>query len=85
MLKSEKEIILMDSATIFQMLGQMGAPLVFCVVLGWYVKYKDDKNREDTKELIKAHKEESEKFADALNKNTIVLERLVTIIGDDNE
>ena len=72
----------MDTSTVFQMITQVGAPLVFCVVLGWYIKYNDDKSREDYKELAKAHKEESEKFADALNKNTVVLERLVTVIGD---
>lgn len=32
------------------------------------------------KEIVNAHKLESEKFAEALNKNTIVLERLSTMI-----
>ncbi len=63
-----------------QLIMQLGAPLAFCILLAWYVKYKDDKNREDMKEIMNAHKIESEKFADALNKNTIVLERLSTMI-----
>lgn len=75
----------MDFGTVGQMIVQLGAPLTFCCVLGWYVKYKDDKNREDMKEMMRLHKEESEKFADALNKNTLVLERLSTKLGDNDE
>lgn len=75
----------MDFGTVGQMIVQLGAPLAFCCVLAWYVKYKDDKNREDVKEMMRMHKEESEKFADALNKNTLVLERLSTKLGDDDE
>lgn len=80
-----KEFLLMDIGTVSQIIMQLGAPLAFCVLLAWYVKYKDDKNREDMKEIVNAHKIESEKFADALNKNTIVLERLATKLGDNNE
>ena len=80
-----KEFLLMDIGTVSQMIMQLGAPLAFCILLAWYVKYKDDKNREDMKEIVNAHKIESEKFADALNKNTIVLERLATKLGENNE
>lgn len=71
--------------TVGQLIMQLGAPLAFCVLLGWFVKYLYDKNREDMKEIVNAHKEESQKFADALNKNTIVLERLATKLGENNE
>ena len=80
-----KEFLIMDYGTVSQMIMQLGAPLAFCILLAWYVKYKDDKNREDMKEIVNAHKVESEKFAEALNKNTIVLERLATKLGDKDE
>lgn len=75
----------MDIGTVSQLIMQVGSPLTFCILLAWYVKYKDDKNREDMKEIVNAHKVESEKFAEALNKNTIVLERLATKLGDNDE
>lgn len=71
--------------TVGQLIMQLGAPIAFCILLGWFVKYLYDKNREDMKEMVNAHKEESLKFADALNKNTIVLERIATKLGDGNE
>lgn len=70
---------------VLQIFGQYFFPIVACVFLGWYVKYKDDKNREDLKEVLTAHKEESEKFADALNKNTLVLQEISLKLGETNE
>ena len=29
--------------TVGQLIMQLGAPLAFCILLAWYVKYKDDK------------------------------------------
>ena len=70
---------------IMEIFGQYFFPTVACVLLGWYVKYITDKHREDMREVHKEHKEETDKFADALNKNTVVLQSLLTKLGDDNE
>ena len=70
---------------VLQLFGQYFFPIVACVFLGWYVKYKDDKNREDLKDILTAHKEETEKFAEALNKNTLVLSKLATKLGESDE
>lgn len=43
----------------------VGFPIAVCIVLMWYVKDTNEK-----------HKEETEKFTDALNSNTIVLQKL---------
>ncbi len=70
---------------VLKLFGEYFFPIVACVLLGWYVKYKDDKNREDLKDIISQHKEESEKFAEALNKNTMVLQELTLKLGERNE
>ena len=75
----------MAAIDVLKLFGEYFFPIVACVLLGWYVKYKDDKNREDLKEIITAHKEESEKFAEALNKNTLVISKLATKLGEKDE
>ena len=72
-------------AEVLQLLEQYAFPIVFSLLLAWYVKYVTDKNREDLKEINKLHKEESDKFADALNNNTLVLQKLLSRIGGNDE
>ena len=72
-------------AEVLQLLEQYAFPIVFCLLLAWYVKYVTDKHREDTKELNKLHKEESDKFTEALNNNTLVIQKLLTKLGDKDE
>lgn len=55
----------MNIGDLSQMITTMGFPIVMCLLLMWYVK--------DTSEK---HKAESDKFADALNANTLVLQKL---------
>lgn len=69
---------------VLEIFGQYFFPTVACVLLGWYVKYITDKHREDMKELHKEHKEETDKFAEALNRNTIVIQKLITKMGDED-
>lgn len=55
----------MDFATILQAISTVGFPIAMCVMLLWY-----------TKEQGERHREESEKFTEALNRNTLVLQKL---------
>ena len=79
----------MEFAQVTEMLGQYALPTVFCIGLGWYVKYLTDKHSAEIDKINSAHKEEVDKFADALksnaealNRNTIVIEKLLTKIGE---
>lgn len=55
----------MDIATVTQLISAVGFPIVMCLLLMWYVKDTNEKR-----------KDESDKFADALNSNTLVLQKL---------
>lgn len=55
----------MDFNVIMQAISTVGFPIVMCLVFAWYIKY-----------LNEGHKEETEKFTDALNANTLVLQKL---------
>lgn len=50
---------------ILQAISTVGFPIAMCILLLWYVK-----NQSET------HKEESKMFTEALNKNTLALQKL---------
>lgn len=65
---------------VLQLLGSYAFPIVACVLMGWYIKYISDKNRDDTKELNKSHETIMLAFRDsmteAINNNTLAINTL---------
>lgn len=64
----------MDTGAILQAISTVGFPIVMCLLMMWYIKDTND-----------GHKEETEKFTEALNKNTLVLQHLCDTIESDKE
>ena len=64
----------MDVEIIIQIISTVGFPIAMCVALLWYIKEISDK-----------HKQETEKFTEALNNNTLVLQKLCDTIGVERE
>ena len=64
----------MDITAITQIISTVGFPIAMCCVLLWYIKTLND-----------VRKEETEKFTDALNKNTLVLQKLCDKMGVERE
>lgn len=63
---------MVDVNVLLQAISAVGFPIVISIYLLWYIK-----------ELENTHKEESKQFTEALNKNTLVLQKLIDTIGDD--
>lgn len=55
----------MDISVIMQAIGAVGFPIVMCLIMFWYVR-----------ELSDNHKKEVEEFSEALNNNTLVLQKV---------
>ena len=55
----------MDANAIASLITTVGFPIVMCGALMWYIANSQTQHKEETKE-----------FTDALNKNTIVLQKL---------
>lgn len=67
----------MDIATVVQLIGSLGFPIVMCILMMWYIKDQSDQ-----------HKEETASFTEALNKNTLVLTKIcdkLDVEADDKE
>lgn len=66
----------MDVNGIVTLVGSLGFPIVACIGLGWYVKYQTDNNNKEVSEMRKEHQDEINKVTEALNNNTLALQRL---------
>ena len=71
----------MGATEIIQLITTVGFPIVACGGMAWYVKYITDRNREDMKEERDQHNQEMQKVTDALNNNTLAIQKLTDYIG----
>ena len=71
----------MGASDIIQLITTVGFPIVACGGMAWYVKYITDRNREDMKEERDQHDSEMQKVTDALNNNTLAIQKLTDYIG----
>ena len=61
---------------IMSAINTLGLPAVVAVASMWYVKYREDKNDARTDKLNELHKKEMTDITEALNNNTIALQRI---------
>lgn len=67
----------MDANTLITMIGSLGFPIVACVAMGWFFARVNDNYRNDIKELQSTHREEVKAMTDAINNNTLVIQKLI--------
>ena len=71
--------------TIVQIVQSVGFPIAMCVAMGAYVKYTEDKSREERVELQTQQSEEMDSVKTALNNNTLALQELVDKLNKGGE
>lgn len=57
-------------------INSVGLPTVVAIASMWYVKYREDKNDVRIDKLNEAHKKEMTDITEALNNNTLALQRI---------
>lgn len=65
---------------LMQFISAVGFPIVACVGMGWFVKYQTDQNTAEVATMRKEHLEEISKVTQALNNNTLAIQRLTDMI-----
>lgn len=75
----------MDAQFILQAVTSVGFPIVCCGAMMWYVKYSTDRNREDVEKLNQQHKEEMKDVTEAINNNTIALQKLCDKLDNERD
>jgi hypothetical protein len=63
----------MDTNVIVQLVSSLGFPIACCIAMFW-----------QNNKLNESHKEEVSKLNEALNNNTIALNRIIDKLGGDN-
>lgn len=71
--------------TIVQIVQSVGFPIAMCIAMGAYVKYTEDKSREERTEMQTQHAEEMDSVKTALNNNTLALQKLVDELDKGGE
>lgn len=64
----------MDVETIINLITTVGFPVVVCLATMYYIKYLNDQ-----------HKQEIDKLSEALQNNTLVMQRLLDKLGGDGD
>lgn len=70
----------MNVNDIVTIITTVGFPIVACGGMAWYVKYITDKNREEMNAERAQHNEEMTKVTEALNNNTLAIQKLTDYI-----
>lgn len=73
---------MIDFEAISNLISTVGFPIVCFLMCGWYVKYREDKNDEKFATLNSQHDEENKRLTEAVNNNTIALQKLTDKLGD---
>lgn len=71
----------MDISNISEIVSSVGFPIVCFLMCGYYVKYREDKNDEKFDKLNAQHDEEAKRMTEALNNNTLALQKLADKLG----
>lgn len=62
---------------VVQIISAVGFPIVAAIGCAYFVKWQYEQNQKQVEEMRKEHKEETQKMTDALNNNTLVVQKLV--------
>lgn len=75
----------MDANAIIAMIGSLGFPIVACIAMGWFFARVNDNYRNDIKEINATHKEEVKAMTEAIQNNTLVIQKLVDKLERDEK
>lgn len=62
---------------VVQIISTLGFPIAMCVGACFFIKYQFDTSNKMMEDIRKDHKDEIVKVTEALNNNTLALQRLV--------
>lgn len=64
----------MDFSTVTQFVSTLGFPIAVCLICFWYINKREEQHKDEVTELSKA-----------INNNTLVMQKLVDRLGDNDE
>ena len=74
----------MDTNAIVSIVSAVGFPIVAALGCGYFVKWQYEQNMKQTEAMRQEHKEEVSKMTEALNNNTLALQKLIDKLGRES-
>ena len=71
----------MDVQEVITGISTLGFPIICCLLMMYYVKYSTDNHREEVSKLNEEHRKEMVEVTEALNNNTLALQKLCDYIS----
>lgn len=68
---------------VVEILTNFGFPIVVALIAFWYINKREEETLEERKTTLETHKSELETMAEALNNNTLVMQKLVDTLDVD--
>lgn len=62
---------------IIKIVSTLGFPIAMCIGACIFIKYQFDTNNKNVADMRSEHKEESKSMVEALNNNTLALQKLI--------
>ena len=72
----------MDISSVAQLVGSLGFPIAACIYLFYSMQKEREQNAAQREADRVEHKIEMEKVTDALNNNTLVIQKLVDTLSE---
>ena len=72
----------MTVETILTIIGSYGFPICACIAIAVFFNKVNENYRSDIKELSSTHKEEVKAMTEAINQNTLVIQKLCDSLDD---
>ncbi len=75
----------MDWNILVASIGSLGFPIVACIGMAIFFNKVNENYRSDIKEMNSSHKQEIDKLTEAVNNNTLVIQKLLDKMEGDND
>lgn len=73
----------MEFDSILTAISAVGFPIVACCAMAYFFALTNKNYRDDLKEQNSLHKEETKNLVDAINNNSMVIQRLIDKLSKD--
>lgn len=70
---------------VMQLISSGFFPIVACIAMAWFFNKVNDNYRQDIKDMQATHREETKALTDAVNNNTLVIQKLVDKLDKEDE
>lgn len=67
----------MDWNVLVASIGSLGFPIIACIGMAFFFNKVNDNYRNDIKEMNASHRQEMDKITEAVNNNTMVIQKLL--------